>query len=82
MSIIDITPRLPRVECQRSVIAHLEGALERARAGETIEIAVVETTPDGSTRTYWSKLENVNILLGGLSRLTHKIIAHMEAKTA
>ena len=77
---ISLVERLPRVECQKSVIGHLEAALERAKAGDIIEIGIVETTPDGSTRTYWSKLDNVNILLGGIMRLAHKINAHMESK--
>ena len=47
---------------------------------DIIEIGIVETTPDGSTRTYWSKLDNVNILLGGLSRLMHKLNIHMDAR--
>lgn len=77
---ISLVERLPRVECQKSVIAHLEAALARAKAGDIVEIAIAETTPDGSTRTYWSKLDNVNILLGGLSRLMHKLNIHMDAR--
>lgn len=73
MSVISLAPRQIDKTLQASAIAQLEMALERVRSGETVTVGIVEVTPDGGTYTHWSEISNVNMLLGGISRLAHKI---------
>jgi hypothetical protein len=73
MSVVSLAPRQINQELQDSAIEHLEAALERVRSGETVTVGIAEVTSDGGTYTHWSEGININILLGALSRLAHKI---------
>jgi hypothetical protein len=81
MTIINIVERLPNAECQKSATDHLEAVLARVRAGDTVTVGVVEVRNDGATSTYWSKSENINLLIGGAARLVHRLNAYLDEKT-
>lgn len=72
-NVVSLAPRQIDKKLQDSAIEHLEAALERVRSGETVTVGVAEVASDGGTYTHWSNSNNVNILLGAISRLAHKI---------
>lgn len=55
------------------VIATLERALERAKAGEFSSIAVAYVYRDGSVGCIWSTMPSVPAMLGSVSLLAHKL---------
>lgn len=73
MTVIRLEPRQVDASLQSSAIEHLEAAIERVRAGETVTVGVAEVASDGGTYTHWSDSNNINLLLGAISRLAHKI---------
>lgn len=74
MSVIKLVPPATADSKYRDdVIQHLEAALERAKSGETVSIAIVEVTRDDGSYAHWSHLTNVNAMLGACWLLAHKI---------
>lgn len=71
--LVDIKPLLGRTRSQCDAVEALEAALERAKAGKVVGVAIVEIMPDGATFNHWTKCENLNLMLGGLSRITFEI---------
>lgn len=61
-------------EVRQQVIDHLEAVLARAREGEVTSVAIAATLPDGRSYTGFSESEHVQVLLGAVRILEHKII--------
>lgn len=78
---ISIVERLPDAKCQQSALEHLEAALRRVKDGTTVTIGIVEVCSDGATMTHHSHSENINLLLGGISRLAHRLNAYLDEAT-
>lgn len=60
-------------EIVESVIARLEEALERAREGEIVALAIATIEKDGSTGCSWSETDDFGRLLGSIARLQYRI---------
>lgn len=73
MTVITLVPPQIGRTAQESAQRHLEAALERVKSGETVMVAIAEITKDNGSYTHWSHIDNINLVLGALSRLTHKI---------
>jgi hypothetical protein len=67
-----------RSECRRSVVATLEKALEQAKDGEVVAVALAVVRPDMTTETAWSEVDALSALIGGVARLSVKLIATVE----
>lgn len=55
------------------VIERLEYVLALAELGELSSVGIVWVTRSGETASTWSKLPSVPLLLGGVSRLAHRL---------
>lgn len=60
------------------VIATLERAMEKARAGELSSVAVAFVYRDGCTGHVWSLLPSFGTMIGSVARLLHKLNADMD----
>jgi hypothetical protein len=64
--------------CNEDVIAMLEEALERARAGEIAAIAIAAVLDDGGIARSWSKSNPVGPLLGAVTYLQYDLVCASE----
>jgi hypothetical protein len=60
--------------CNEDVIAKLEEALERARAGEIVAIAIAAVLDDGGIAGAWSKCNPCGPLIGAVACLQHNLV--------
>lgn len=71
MSVVGLKTR--PVEVSESVIARLEEALEEARAGNIVSVAISTIEKDGTIGGSWSETDDFPRLLGAIARLQHRI---------
>lgn len=77
--VLEIVPKTYNAACQREAVKILRDALAQAEAGEIVSVALVATMPDGATFTAHSMMDDVHMVVSGLARLQHRIIASTEA---
>jgi hypothetical protein len=58
----------------RDIIAKLEDALAKARAGELSSIGLAVVYRDGSTGTGWSDAPSIGLLIAATTRLQHRLL--------
>lgn len=56
------------------VVEVLEHWLEMAKAGEIVSISIAGVRDDLASHTQWSSCDNIQILIGAVAILQHKII--------
>jgi len=77
--VLELVPRTHDACCQREAVKVLREFLERAERGEIVSVAVVATTPAGTTLTQYSMLDDTHLVVSGLARVQHRIIAASES---
>ena len=60
--------------CNEDVIARLEEALKRARAGEIVAVGIAAVLNDGGITRAWSKCNPCGPLIGAVAFLQHDLI--------
>ena len=60
------------------VVAKLEEALTKAKAGEISSVAIAIVHRDGSTNYSWSKAPSMSLLIGCTARLQAGLIRRLE----
>ena len=60
------------------IVDFLEGAIEKARAGEFSSVAIATVSRDGSAGNGWSRIPSYAAMLGSISRLQNKVLREMD----
>lgn len=76
----NILALVPAQPVTNEVVEFLEGALEKARAGEYSSVALATVGRDGSMGNGWSTLHSFALMTGSCARLLHKV--NLEADNA
>lgn len=69
-----------RSECIEDAINTLETALQEAREGRVVAVAVAVIRPDGAGNGAFSQTDDVMRLLGSMSMLQHRLLMAAEAE--
>lgn len=72
--VISLSGSIRGIEPDPDVVALLEAALERARAGQVIAVGVVEIHANGATQDDWAGVVPLSIV-GALARLSYRIVS-------
>jgi len=75
---LSLVPRLADTHANQSVVEYLEEFLELARAGELVGIAIVGYDKGRNIQSVAIPGENPTLLLGGLTRLSHRVANSVE----
>jgi len=75
---LSLVPRLADTHANLSVVEYLEEFLEAAKAGEIVGIAIVGYDKGRSIQSVAIPGENPTLLLGGITRLSHRVANYAE----
>ena len=69
-NVVSLVPDQPVTQ---EVVEFLEGALEKAKAGEYSAVALATVGRDGSMGNGWSTMHSFALMTGSCARLLHRI---------